>query len=126
MVDELYSADAVHPGLSFWSLNATEFPLTTSVEALKPPYYGSIHHTPATTYHMPVVPFNLPDQSRSVEGELPSHYLRSGLRGLRKRKSEDGDSKTDTTNDNDVLSDVKESYKIHLQEAKGSPVSEGQ
>jgi hypothetical protein len=118
VLEALYSPHSAHPGLTFWSLDHAGFPLTAAA-ALRPPHFNSIRSTPATTYHMPVVPFNLPDHSEVVEGELPSQYRRRGLRKTSKRLSGNVDSKSDNDDDDDdVLCDVKESHQPPLKKPR--------
>ena len=96
VLDALYSIHSPHPGLSFWSLDSAEFPLTAQPAQLRPPYYNEIHLSPAYTYPMPVVPFNLPDTGTGEEEKLPDVYRRTAAEQL---------------NTADVLSHVREGVK---------------
>ena len=57
VLDDVYSH-----GLSHWSLQAPDFPLTRGPHAIAPPSCDKLAHTKAHKHAMPLVTFNLPER----------------------------------------------------------------
>ena len=75
VVHGLYAAASPHTGLSHWQLDNSDNPLTAADTTRRPPFFDRLERmVHADNHYMPVVPFNLPDASKSKRGALRTHY----------------------------------------------------